>query len=41
MITYLKSAIISFSKLVSENKYGIGLSNEQLGVIIAEVAVKL
>ena len=40
MITYLKSAIMSFSKL-RENKYGIGLSNEQLGDIIAEVAVKL
>ena len=40
MITYLKSATMLFSK-VGPNRYGIGLSNELLFIIIAQGAAKL
>ena len=40
MITYFKSASILFSKL-SAHRYGIGLSNELLCIILAQEAVKL
>ena len=40
MITYLKSAAMLFFKL-NKNRYGIGLSNEQLLINIAQGAAKL
>ena len=39
-MTYLKSTTMLIAKL-GENRYGIGLSNELIGIIIHQGAVKM